>query len=248
MKEFYLFVLLFFLIPMSIGCSLFTEEELIITASESTKNPIITPIEENKSQLNVKPKEEIIYPKDFILPIKDSCLTENLSLLPGAPRVYRNGTHEGVDFYQGFACTDIVFGTKVFAIEAGVVIRVDKEYINLNQVLLDNLMDPEFKQYNNEQKLDIYRGRQIWLEHRYGIVSRYAHLSGISDDVKLGFEVNKGQLIGFVGNSGTPESLTNPGTENHLHLEIRQGSNYLGQGQQQEAMFKLYSSFFINKQ
>ena len=73
-------------------------------------------------------------------------------------------------------------------------------------------------------------------------------MSGISDDVKLGFEVNKGQLIGFVGNSGTPESLTNPGTENHLHLEIRQGSNYLGQGQQQEAMFKLYSSFFINKQ
>ncbi|MDG1989978.1 MAG: M23 family metallopeptidase [Dehalococcoidia bacterium] len=248
MKNFILLFVIILLMPISIACSFFSEEELIITASESTQNSIIVPVEENKSQLNVKSKEEIIYPKDFILPIKGSCLTENLALLPGAPRVYRNGIHEGVDFYQNFACVDVISGTEVYAIETGTVIRVDNNYVGLNQGLLEILIDADSKQYNLEQKLDIYRGRQIWLEHRYGIVSRYAHLSGINDDVKLGFKVSKGQLIGFVGNSGTPESITNPGTENHLHLEIRQGSSYLGYGQPQEAMFELYSSFFINKQ
>lgn len=248
MKNFFLVFAMILVIYTSAACSFFTEDELIITASKSSKNSISTSTELNNPQLKIKSNEEIVYPVDFIFPIKDACLTENLSLLPGAPRVYRNGTHEGVDFYQDFACVEVNAGTKVFAIEDGIVIRVDKDYVDLDQQLLEILMDSDNKQYNQDQKLDIYRGRQIWLEHRYGIVSRYAHLSEINDDVKLGFKVSKGQLIGFVGNSGTPESITNPGTENHLHLEIRQGSSYLGYGQPQEAMFELYSSFFINKQ
>jgi murein DD-endopeptidase MepM/ murein hydrolase activator NlpD len=36
-------------------------------------------------------------------------------------------------------------------------------------------------------------------------------------------------MIGYVGNSGTPASYYDQGSEIHLHLEIRIGQGYLGQ-------------------
>ncbi len=54
-------------------------------------------------------------------------------------------------------------------------------------------------------------GNCIVIDHGFGFVSRYAHLSGFK--VKEGDEVKKGDLIGLVGNSGRS---TGP----HLHYEI----------------------------
>ena len=46
----------------------------------------------------------------------------------------------------------------------------------------------------------------------------YAHLSAFADGVSLGDHVTKGQLIGYVGDTG------NPGPGNyHLHFEVHPG-------------------------
>jgi murein DD-endopeptidase MepM/ murein hydrolase activator NlpD len=51
-------------------------------------------------------------------------------------------------------------------------------------------------------------------------------------------------VIGYVGNSGTPESLDAPNAEMHLHFEIRVGDGYLGQGLAPEEVRSLYDKAF----
>ena len=41
----------------------------------------------------------------FSYPIAGGCLPKGDQLMPNAPRTYRQGTHEGVDFYQVDNCT-----------------------------------------------------------------------------------------------------------------------------------------------
>lgn len=55
-------------------------------------------------------------------------------------------------------------------------------------------------------------GNVIYLSHGYGYSTRYGHLSGFK--VKPGQRVRRGEVIGFVGNTGRS---TGP----HLHYEVR---------------------------
>ena len=70
----------------------------------------------------------------------------------------------------------------------------------------------------------------MWIDHGGGVVTRYAHLSRIAEGIDVGVSVDQGELIAYVGNSGTPESVTDPNAEMHLHFELRVGDTYLGQG------------------
>jgi murein DD-endopeptidase MepM/ murein hydrolase activator NlpD len=54
-------------------------------------------------------------------------------------------------------------------------------------------------------------GNLIILRHDFGLTTRYGHLSGYA--VKLGQEVTRGQVIGYVGATGRA-------TGAHLHYEI----------------------------
>jgi murein DD-endopeptidase MepM/ murein hydrolase activator NlpD len=92
--------------------------------------------------------------------------------------------------------------------------------------------------------VDLFRGRQVWIDHGNGIVTRYAHLGGIEPGLQEGERVAQGQTIAAVGDSGTPESLSNPGTENHLHWELRIGESYLGEGLPAEEVRALYGGLF----
>jgi len=55
-------------------------------------------------------------------------------------------------------------------------------------------------------------GKHIRIDHGYGYVSLYAHLSRYN--VKRGQQVKRGDLIGFVGSTGRSEAP-------HLHYEVR---------------------------
>jgi murein DD-endopeptidase MepM/ murein hydrolase activator NlpD len=160
----------------------------------------------------------------FIYPIAGGCLPASNRLMPNAPRTYRNGFHEGIDFYHSDNCTKIVKGTDVIAAKAGTVIRADVDYVDVTEAqVAAYLADP-----NTEASLDQFRGRQVWIDHGAGVVTRYCHLSGVAPGIVPGMRVMAGQLVGFVGESGTPSSVRNPGHEYHLHFEVRVGDSFLG--------------------
>jgi murein DD-endopeptidase MepM/ murein hydrolase activator NlpD len=54
-------------------------------------------------------------------------------------------------------------------------------------------------------------GNMISIDHGYGMVTRYAHLSGFS--VQAGEKVKRGEIVGFIGSTGR---ATGP----HLHYEL----------------------------
>ena len=170
--------------------------------------------------------------RGFSMPVAGACVPASELLLPGSARAYRNGTHEGVDFYSGDvggcpAELSVTLATPTLAAKQGVVIRADWDYVELTQADLDAAAAAGFQ---GEEILDRFRGRQIWIDHGDDIVSRYAHLGAIAAGIQVGQTVAAGQIIGFAGESGTPESVQAPGTDVHLHFEIRVGDGYLGQG------------------
>lgn len=170
--------------------------------------------------------------RNFSYPIEGGCLPESDALMPNAPREYREGIHEGVDFYTYDNCVEITQETPVLAAKDGEVVRADLDYTALTQAELDDFTtriaageDP-----NAFEFLDMFRGRQVWIDHGDGIVTRYAHLGSIAPGIIEGQRVAAGTPLGTAGDSGTPESLSNPGQETHLHFEVRTADTYLGVG------------------
>ena len=92
--------------------------------------------------------------------------------------------------------------------------------------------------------LDQLRGRQVWVQHAGGFVSRYAHLSDVPDDVQVGATVLQGQVVGLTGNSGTVEAATGTRDDPHPHVEIWNPSTYLGQGLEPAEIFALAGQVF----
>jgi murein DD-endopeptidase MepM/ murein hydrolase activator NlpD len=182
---------------------------------------------------------------NFLYPVAGACLPESDNLMPNALREYRSGVHEGVDFYDLDNCTKIEAGTAVLAAKDGVVVRADLEYHDLTP---EELEAANVRIANGEAEafevVDLFRGRQVWIDHGNGVVTRYAHLSGIADGVREGARVAQGQTVAYVGDSGTPESLSNPGSETHLHWEVRVGDSYLGKDLPEDEVRALYLGLF----
>ena len=169
--------------------------------------------------------------RGFRFPIEGACLPAEDDLMPNAPREYRFGVHEGVDFYPGRACATIDRGMPVLAARTGIVIRADVDYQEITQEEMDGLLGRSAQEtVTPPEVLDRLRGRQVWLDHGGGVVTRYCHLLSIEPGIVVDVAVEVGQVVGHVGNSGTPEGVIDPNMENHLHFEIRVGGGYLGQG------------------
>ena len=184
----------------------------------------------------------------WLIPVAGACIPIEDDQMPNSPREYRNGVHEGVDFFTDFACVDVAMGTPALASKAGRVIRADHIYKPVTQSELDELLAKvEAQGFTDTATLDRFRGRQVWIDHGDGFVTRYAHLEGVSEDLLVGANVERGDIIAFIGDSGTPESVTNPGFENHLHFELRIGSSFLGEGELPEVVRALYTDAFFGE-
>lgn len=165
--------------------------------------------------------------------------------MPGAVREYRKGIHEGVDFFDSDNCTGINLGTEVVAAAAGTVLRADWGYEELTATAVAALREEiDRNGSSGPGTLDTLRGRQVWIDHGGGVVTRYAHLSAIADEIEVGDRVERGQLIAYVGHSGTLDAIEAPGSELDLHFEIRVGASYLGAGEGTAATRALYVKAF----
>lgn len=183
--------------------------------------------------------------RGFIYPVPGGCLPKSDNLMPNAPRAYRSGVHEGVDMYGVDNCTRIEKGTPIVAAKDGVVIRADTGYHDLTQSELDSAMQRIAAGGANDfDVVDLFRGRQVWIDHGNGIVTRYAHTGGIAAGIEVGTKVVQGQVIAFVGESGTPESLSNPGSAMHAHFELRVGDSYLGKDAPPDEVRAMYEKLF----
>lgn len=183
--------------------------------------------------------------RNFIFPIEGACLPTGDQLMPNAPREYRGGVHEGVDFYAHDNCAAIKKDTPARAAKDGVVVRADHAYHALTQAELAAANEKiAAGRANDFEVVDLFRGRQVWIDHGNGIVTRYAHLSGIPPEIRDGARVLQGQAVGFIGDSGTPESVSSPDTEIHLHWELRAGDGFLGQGLPPADVRALYTLLF----
>lgn len=155
------------------------------------------------------------------LPIEGARVSTKSSHLPGAPRPYRNGTHEGIDWYAGTTGVDIVIGTPIYAMADGTVVRADHDYIEMSLLERNGLLELS-KQVKDTPLwiLDKMRGRSVWIQHDHGVMVRYVHLNSIPEEIVPGAKVKKGQLIGTVGNSGTSYGLEKSSEGAHLHSDI----------------------------
>lgn len=181
----------------------------------------------------------------FAYPISGACLPASDDLMPGAPREYRQGTHEGIDFYDSDNCAFIGLDTEVLAAAAGTIIQADLTYEDLTAEELAELeARVERGEGSDPAVQDAFRGRQVWIDHGGGFVTRYAHLTGIAEGVVVGQQVERGVLIAYVGESGSPESVRDSGTQVHLHFEIRNGEAYLGWGLAPEQVRLQYEEAF----
>lgn len=181
----------------------------------------------------------------FSYPIVGACLPESDLLLPGAPRAYRQGVHEGIDFYDVDSCVSIGRDTEVLAAKAGTVIRADHEYAELTaETAAEIIAEIEEAGSVSDAMLDLLRGRQVWIDHGDDIVTRYAHLNGVAGGIEVGSQIEQGQLIAYVGESGSIDAIDAPGSQIHLHFEIRVGEGYLGEGLEAAAVRQLYQQAF----
>lgn len=155
-------------------------------------------------------------------PIQGAQVSTKDSHLPGAERPYRNGVHEGLDYYSWTSRISIDSRTPVLSVADGVVVRADHDYQEMSEAERNRYL--QIGAQNGGQTpqyiLDKMRGRSVWIQHKKGVLSRYCHLSRIDDDIVVGKKVKQGEVIGYVGNSGTSQGVKGLDSGMHLHLDL----------------------------
>ncbi|MCB1178645.1 MAG: M23 family metallopeptidase, partial [Leptospiraceae bacterium] len=135
----------------------------------------------------------------YIFPIKNGLIPDNDYGLPGAPRKYRNGVHKGLDISfvldKDNKQIPLTMDTPIRAIQDGYIVRAD---LNYEPMTLKDYED--ITTYNQSHPVTYvdkdFGGRQIWIDHRNGVMSSNNHMSKIAKGLKIGSYVKKGQIIG----------------------------------------------------
>ncbi|MFB0535219.1 MAG: M23 family metallopeptidase, partial [Anaerolineae bacterium] len=170
---------------------------------------------------------------NFTMPIKGALLPDRSAIYPGSRRVYRYGVHQGLDFYNKDVGVEVEVGTPVYAAGDGIILRADVDYQEMSLAEVNALLaDADVLHVTPPETLEKLGGRQIWIDHGQGVITKYSHLSGIAEGITVRQRVHAGQPIGYIGVSGTPDGIAGNTQFTHLHFEIRTGNDhqyYLGQ-------------------
>ncbi|MBY0549917.1 MAG: M23 family metallopeptidase [Candidatus Obscuribacterales bacterium] len=177
------------------------------------------------------------------LPVKAAHLPAHTGVFPGARRLYRHGVHQGLDFFADAG--RITMNTPAVAAEAGKVIRADVNYTDMDAKQYSRIMaDCERRQFCSDANEDLFRGCQVWIDHGGGLITRYAHLNKARADLKPGMKINRGDVVGYIGVSGTGENVRRGPGHPHLHFEIWLDGHYLGYGLNPAETVGVYEDIF----
>ena len=194
-------------------------------------------LELTKAKLEVFEKAATLENAKLSLPIAGATLPSDSNNLPNAARAYRRGVSQGFVFTGVDAGLQIRYGMPVLAAADGDVKLLTANFKELTpaefQVLLKKVKDGA-----SVADLNVLRGRQVWLLHENGIVTRYGHLSGINPNLTYATKVKRGDVLGFVGNSGTLDGTR--GTTNNARLLfevwLENETKFLGAGLNEAAV------------
>lgn len=183
----------------------------------------------NAAQQRIRGLEARLAPTNALVwPILGGSIPKSDDNLPNAPRNYRKGVSQGFTFQDSDAGVPIAFGTPVVAAGDGQIVRADLDYKELSPSDYAKLLEA-VKNGASEAELNLLRGRQVWIKHPSGGVTRYGHLSKIAPGLRFG-NVKRGAVIGFVGNSGTLEGVRGGTGNARLQFEIWTGKAFFGAG------------------
>lgn len=184
---------------------------------------------ENEVNIFEKSPEEMVDFLSFLdRPIEGASVSTVESHLPGAPRDYRNGEHEGIDYYDYSSGVEITTDTPVYGMAEGTVVRVDHDFEDYESHDDRNaeLARAAEVGFTPEDILDRLRGMQVWIQYSDGVMIRFAHLDSIPQELQLGDKIDEETIIGFVGNTGTSGALDEDGSGLHLHKDLLVNGNY----------------------
>lgn len=198
------------------------QEQVIFYVDEQVKQ-VFSDHQQDKAVLAYLSKDDVVDYLSFLSnPIPGARISTQASHLPGAPRPYRNGFHEGIDWYSGTSGQQIDRNTTVHSIADGVIVRADHDYVELEAAERKEQLSWSAQLTDTpEYILDKLRGRQVWVQYEDGVMMRYAHLSRIEDALEVGQSVNSGDVLGYVGNSGTSYAIAGDLQGGlHLHADL----------------------------
>jgi murein DD-endopeptidase MepM/ murein hydrolase activator NlpD len=179
-------------------------------------------VDQPKQILSFSAKQLATYLSFLRSPIPGAHVSTLDSSLPGAVRAYRHGIHEGLDWYTFGTGKTIDTHTPVLSMGTGMVVRSDQHYHEMKPAQRNRMLTKGAK--NNGQTpvsiLDKLRGRTVWIQYDNGVMARYCHLSKIPQNIRVGTHVKAGDIVGYVGNSGTSDGALKNKQGLHLHLDI----------------------------
>lgn len=217
------------------------EEEPFVEPASGLPQPPAQPAPTAQINFQTNTVDELVYRLSYMSsPIAGRKVTTVPGQLPNAPRRYRNGIHEGVDYYG------IKGGTVVLAAAAGTVIRADHNFQEMSLAEYEEAIRLSAAAPSTPPELlDRFRGKQVWIRHDDGVVTRYCHLASINPEITTGTWVAGGQALAQVGNTGMRANIVGEiktaSDEPHLHFEIWHGNTFLGQGRSVSEVAELYS-------
>ncbi len=172
-------------------------------------------LETAKTKLEVFDKAALLENAKFSLPIAGASLPKSPENLPNAPRVYRRGVSQGFVFTGVDAGVQVQFAMPVLAVADAKVKLLTANFKELTPQEFQALL-VKVKDGASQNDLNLLRGRQVSLLHENGMITRYGHLSSLNPNLTYASQIKRGDIIGFVGNSGTADGAR--GTKNNARL------------------------------
>ena len=187
----------------------------------------------------------------LVLPAKEYTVPDYINLLPNAKREYRSGYHMGVDFSSPM-------NYPIRAAYGGVVVRSNAHQGDVDIDIYNYFL--ELSSRIGKTPDDIYNfillGRSVVIDHGYNLTDKYrtitvySHLSSIAEGLAAGNVVQKGDIIGLSGNTGTSSGALQNEKGSHLHWELffddNTGRYFLGQNIPSNLLKQNIEQLFIN--